>query len=477
MPPPLQPIIAEMSDGNTDEEDDERNGNPDSDMSGDNTDDHIIDEEILDQDYNTIFEKLKAQWILAEIDHCVSKTANEAFWKISCFFFPKLEAALGRKKKIPQFKSIRRNIHKNLLPPIQLNIGYRDRSTGELTVVKDTVTPLKRFSPTKYEKLYEIGFVNIEDIKAIHSNHGHDEHEVMMSLDGVSESKSTTVSLDVYSVKFKGCRCIYPLKIIRQIDKLSVDNRKEFASVLSALIASHLIIQALIADNPKRAFLRNSLQHSGRHSCEYCFESGMLFTSQSAEEILSFLKNIEQQKKELRQQIELLETTNDSVQIDSLKSIIKHLNDAESMAKKRKKCSHIVWPANTFNGERRTKEKVLDIVEKIESGQEMSKEEKKGIKGRSIMLNLDYFDYVIGITTEYMHLVALGVVKRLLEVSFAVGETRTRIIKRPLASPSIFNECMKTIKFFHEFSRRARKLDLAVMKAQELRNVVLFFSQ
>ena len=111
----------------------------------------------------------------------------------------------------------------------------------------------------------------------------------------------------------------------------------------------------------------------------------------------------------------------------------------------------------------------------METNPDMPKSEKKGIKGRSILLDLDYFDYVLSIPTEYMHLVCLGSVERLIEVTFTVGETRTRITKKPLASPFIFNECMKTIKMFKEFSRRGRKLDLAVMKAQELRNVLIFY--
>ena len=128
-----------------------------------------------------------------------------------------------------------------------------------------------------------------------------------------------------------------------------------------------------------------------------------------------------------------------------------------------------------MNGELRTKEKVIEIVEKIESGDAMSASEKKRIKGRSLMLSLDYFDYVHSIQTEYMHLVSLGVVKRLLELTFSVGETRYRNTKRPLTLPHEFNELIKNTKFFKEFSRRARKLDLSVMKAQELRNVLLFF--
>ena len=111
----------------------------------------------------------------------------------------------------------------------------------------------------------------------------------------------------------------------------------------------------------------------------------------------------------------------------------------------------------------------------MEAGEELNHSEKKGIKGRSLLLDIDYFDYILSVTTEYMHLVCLGVVKRLLELTFAVGESRTRLMKRPLTCPSAFNKLMKKILSTREFSRRAWKLDLAVMKAQELRNLLLFY--
>ena len=166
---------------------------------------------------------------------------------------------------------------------------------------------------------------------------------------------------------------------------------------------------------------------------------------------------------------------NETEHLKTLHDLLKYLDEAESVAKRQTKSSHIVWPANTINGESRTKEKIIEIVEKIEAGDEMTPSEKKGIKGRSPLLNIDYFDFVLHVPTEYMHLYALGVVKRLIELCFNVGENRSRITKRPLCQPSLFNELMKKVKSVREFSRRARKLDLAVMKAQELRNIGLIY--
>ena len=175
------------------------------------------------------------------------------------------------------------------------------------------------------------------------------------------------------------------------------------------------------------------------------------------------------------QEMDLLVESDETGQKENLQTIMKHLDNAETLAKKKNRCSHIVWPASTAQGELRTKEKILDIVERIEAGDELSNMEKKGIKGRSILLNLDYFDYVCAMPAEYMHLLSFGVVKRLLQLTFSVTDSRTRIIERPLISPAIFNDLMQCVKMFKEFSRRARKLDLAVMKAQELRNLVLFY--
>ena len=121
-----------------------------------------IDNEFIDdgQDYSTIFKELKSQWMQTEILHCVSKTASEAFWKLGMLYFTKLAHA-SRKKKIPVFRTIRDKMYNDLVPPVHLEIGYKNKESGEIEIVNDTVTPVKRYSSTKYEKLYEIGTVKV----------------------------------------------------------------------------------------------------------------------------------------------------------------------------------------------------------------------------------------------------------------------------------------------------------------------------
>lgn len=300
---------------------------------------------------------------------------------------------------------------------------------------------------------------------------------MQLSLDGVAESKSTSISIDVYSLKFKECKDIFPVKIIRPINKYPVDHQEQLSLVLDDLTENDLELDSFVADNPKRAFLRNSVQFCGKFGCEYCFQQGVPFRCTTTQESLGIVQKIQKQRLDISAKLEKLrnENENDVVEIEAMESLIKNLEEAEKIAKKQRPSTHIVWPANTRNGEPRTKEKVLEIVEKLEQGIEMSHFERKGIKGRSLLLNLERFRYVSGVSTEYMHSVALGLVKRMLELCFSVGETRTRSVKRQLTPPDEFNEIMKNIKVSRESSRRARKLDLAVLKAQEMRNILIIY--
>ena len=255
--------------------------------------------------------------------------------------------------------------------------------------------------------------------------------------------------------------------------KNHVDHREQFAKVLNSIVANDLKLHSLVADNPKRSFVKYCMQHSAKFACEYCFQCGVQCNQNSENQNSELASKIRKQRKDLMQQIEKL-GENDKTQSEYLKKILDNLTEAEKLSKTTKKHSHIVWPFSTFNGEPRTKEKILEICEQLEAG-DLELSDAKGVKGRSLLLDLDYFNFVLSVPAEYMHLMSLGVVKRLLELCFSVGENRTRVIKRPLSSPDLFNELMKYIKVPREFPRRARKLDLAVLKAAELRNIIIFY--
>ena len=74
------------------------------------------------------------------------------------------------------------------------------------------------------------------------------------------------------------CRAIYPLCVIKAADKKYFMTQLHFKNVTDDMLANGIDISAVIADNPKRALIRNSLNHASTYPCEYCFARGLKCT-------------------------------------------------------------------------------------------------------------------------------------------------------------------------------------------------------
>ena len=321
-------------------------------------------------------------------------------------------------------------------------------------------------------------YLQARDIISIHesqcSSFDTERKKLQLSSDGVSESLSTSVSLDVYSVKFEKCKTIYPIRIVKTIKKHSVNENEHLKYVVNDLYENGCKITQYVADNKKRSTARDSLCHSSWFPCEYCFSKGTKMVTNS--------RDIEKKKESLKIQKELIAekivnvtqiSGANSSQVVKLKNLAKKLDAEEKKLQPRK--SHIVWPKSTFRGPPRTRQEIMDIIEKIENDQVMTKDEMKGIVGRSVFIDLPNFNFVNDIPVEYLHCGCLGVVKRCVELTFKVGENRPRITKRKLSLPSQFNVQIFIIKSPREFNRRIRELDFCVYKGQEFRNLIMFF--
>lgn len=289
------------------------------------------------------------------------------------------------------------------------------------------------------------------------------ESRIQISLDGMSETKSTTVSLDIYTSRSRNCRTIFPHKIVRPLGKYKMDEDKHFDNFLNDLIENDYDIEDFIGDNLKRANVKKCLNHAASYACEYCFNKAVHFKEPEK-------KNAA--KKSLKKIRENLRKTG----VKGIKTLEKELEKTEKEMKKVNR-TRLVWPSSTFNGERRTKQKMLEIVEETERRGKLPRDDAKGVVGRSSLFRIPNFDIIRDAPTEYMHSSCLGVGKRLVELTFDVGEKRKRITKRKLTSTTEFNKLMKKIKVVYEFSRRIRDLDFSVMKAEEFRNIVFFFFQ
>ena len=245
---------------------------------------------------------------------------------------------------------------------------------------------------------------------------------ITLSLDGVQESHSTNTSMDIYCVNFKHCRNIYPLKLIRPNERFKYDEQQELYDVISEINSSKIVIDTCVADNPKRSTLRMAMSCAGYHGCEYCESPAVSYKD-------------------------------------------------DTMTK-----SQLTWPPITMNGRPRTITGIRRIVNSIEEeDSEVTKDYLKGIKGRSVLLDQKKFDIIHDLPTEYMHLVCLGTVKKMLVFTYKLGPDKNRTTNRKRCDPKEFNDLIACVLFVREFSRRCRNLDTSVFKAQEYRNVLLFF--
>ena len=269
------------------------------------------------------------------------------------------------------------------------------------------------------------------------------------------------------------CNTVYPHTITRPVDKYKLNPKPYFTNFIQDVLQAGCIICQYIGDNPKRALAREALHHASSYACEYCFAKATSYLVTS--------KQLDIKKKEIELQISVIDKRIENVMIqedidneelDTLNSIKSSLETSLAEANKSKKV--VVWPSSSMNGEPRTTEKVLEIVNLIEERGQLPQDEAKGIVGRSPLLDIPNFDMVRDNPTEYLHSVCLGVGKRMVELTFNVGVNRPRVTKRKLSSPASFNEQIKNIKVVFEFPRRARSLDFSVWKGLEYRNLIIF---
>lgn len=307
-------------------------------------------------------------------------------------------------------------------------------------------------------------------------------NEIQLSLDGVQESKSSNVSIDVYSISFKGCKSVFPIRLIRPVNKYKVDELAQLEKVLKDINDNSLVITDIIADNLKRAFLRRAKIHSATFGCEYCESAAIQKKDPKAINLIK--SNYDLQRKNVQDQIDFLQDApgnsrgkeQDEKKIKALKKIITNLNRQEKSELSNFGSNRLCWPSSTMNGKLRSQESVQEIAEQIANTEApLPPNESKGIVGKSLLLSQNNFNIVDNLPVEYMHLVCLGAVKRLTNLTFKVGETRTRLTKRKLSDPKDFDKLIRLLKVPFEFSRRCRNLDFSVLKASEFRNLILFF--
>ena len=137
---------------------------------------------------------------------------------------------------------------------------------------------LKYGNKAEWMLLYEISSVNLSDIiqcnEKLHPNIQHEDYKLIISNDGVPESKSSSISLDVISVKFTHCKTIFPWKILRTQKGFKLSAKEYFEPCIQDIIREKICVILFVLDAPKRAFIIYQKSHSGYFSCDYCLAEG-----------------------------------------------------------------------------------------------------------------------------------------------------------------------------------------------------------
>ena len=271
---------------------------------------------------------------------------------------------------------------------------------------------------------------------------------------------------------------MYPFKLIRPINKFKTDDRRHFKDVLEDLQQNLLTINNIIGDKPKRCFFKDIMNQNSTYACEYC-ESPAIQVK-NIKKIAEITKKYALQKENILGQIEFINsnpgTSSNVIKLQSLNKDLKNIDTFMKEELKKNTQTHLCWPYSTVNGNPRTIENVTEIVNLIESAEgPLDRHVTKGITGKSLLLDIEGFDYIGSVSAEYMHSLCLGLVKRLVELTFKVGQIRVRTTKRKLSDPKDFNRLIRNVQVPGELSRRCRNLDFAVLKASEFRNIIIFF--
>lgn len=124
----------------------------------------------------------------------------------------------------------------------------------------------------------------IEDVVELHKAicpSAEESPAAILSLDGVQECKSNSVSLDVFSIKMPNCRHMYPLKIKRPQNKFRVHYKPHLQEIILTMYEAGCILHCFVGDNPKRSEIREALCHSSLYACEYCTSKAERYTERN----------------------------------------------------------------------------------------------------------------------------------------------------------------------------------------------------
>ncbi len=310
--------------------------------------------------------------------------------------------------ELASFRAMRDHATK-LAPKVRIDVVCTDREGSEVAFSGLTRFPRKEIGERDLRLVYALYYCSLSDIYQWHCKAHPDgiaSRIIDMSVDGVPESKSSGLSIDVLCVRFTDCRAIYPLVILQPWKKkLGGKDALTLKPLLQELEQSGLSVRRIIADAPKRAPLQGLKSHAATSGCPYC--------------------------------------------------VAKKVNGK--------------YPSGTFGGHLRTDHELRRQGEEVERGEANA----YGVKGKGLAADIPRLDLTRDIPAESMHLVFLGVVRKMLKLMYLPkpGQTRYEVRHMP-ADDSHLNALLRYQKGLTNFSRCTRDFDRANYKSEEYRNLV-----
>jgi hypothetical protein len=391
-----------------------------------------------EQDLNHFME----QYTATAFRHKVSIAAAGALLEIVVQYRP----LLSQEGVLRSYRgSLRRK--RKMLPVPKQDVYVWDRHAKVMIVEKG----LEEYPRNKYvdKALYEPVMVRTyftiatltQFSKKIHRNSTTqpDFETIQLSIDGVQESKSTAYSLEVVSLRHRGCQKIWPLSVLRLTakDHLSLDAELILRPIIDEIKELQLRVDFIVADKPERSLLRNQKGHSAFLGCDFCTAFGNKKSKGKKGGTVDNPENVN---------------------------------------------TGVFYPLQDVPPTLRHWENVRDILTDYDAREAADKsryqESLLGYKGYTPVLELCIpphdLDFFRDISAEYMHCICLGVIKQLYDK--CIKNARNYNFPRGLlgsVKPRL-TEMMSRQKLPSCFSRRARS-DFSQFKASEWRNIGLIF--
>ncbi len=348
--------------------------------------------------------------------HAMSKNSLADAYDFTVEHIEELYEMKRRWGGLPSFQTLLRRV-RELLPDVRLDVAFRNRSTGEITIERGlTAYPKKAYPTQQWEEIYTLTRTPVRALIRLHAQEhgGRPVRIVQMQEDDFPETKSaTSPSVDMVTLIFDGCRVVYPVRCLRALDRDHVKPLRMgilWDTLVDELNEEGVEVRCISGDAPKRAALLGIVAHSGTYSCGCC-------------------------------------------KAPSHK--VKKVGEKKSM---------VFSPHESRGKPLRTSEESHSLAQRLRSGElRRGAEELAGITGFSPLWRLTNwsepekpYDLVNRVPADFMHLCGLGIVKRAFRKTVDC-DTTTKGCKGEMKYTE-YNKLICKVRVPSEFSRRVRKV-------------------